>query len=75
VAKVMISIPDELLAALDARAKEEGSTRSAYLQRLASADIDATESLDRDRLERLLGPTLHGGEPAAAAVRRLRDSR
>ena len=34
-AKVMISLPDELLARLDAQAAEHGSTRSATIRDLA----------------------------------------
>jgi len=43
-AKVMISLPDELLARLDAHAAEHGSTRSATLRDLAEAALGAREA-------------------------------
>ncbi len=53
VAKVMISIPDKLLARLDARAKEAGETRSGLLQRLAERELEAGELRRRKALNRL----------------------
>jgi len=52
-AKVMISIPDKLLARLDARAKEVGETRSGFLQRLAEREVDAGQERRRRELKRL----------------------
>ncbi|HVF19378.1 MAG TPA: type II toxin-antitoxin system HicB family antitoxin [Mycobacteriales bacterium] len=55
VAKVMISLPDELLSAVDERAERDGQTRSAFVQhalrvRLASADRSkGVAALDRVR--------------------------
>lgn len=53
VAKVMISIPDKLLARLDARAKEVGETRSGFLQRLAEREVKAGEQRRRQELNSL----------------------
>jgi hypothetical protein len=53
VAKVMISIPDKLLARVDARAKEAGETRSGFLQRLAERELQAAEERRRDEINRL----------------------
>lgn len=52
-AKVMISIPDKLLARLDARAKEVGETRSGFLQRLAEREVEAGEKRRQKELKRL----------------------
>lgn len=53
VAKVMISIPDELLERLDTRAKEGGETRSGLLQRLAERELQAAEARRREEVKRL----------------------
>lgn len=54
VAKVMISIPDRLLERLDARAKENGESRSGFLQRLAEREVQAGEQRRRGEINRLL---------------------
>src|SRR4051812_3544935 len=54
VAKVMISIPDQLLKRLDARAKAAGETRSGFLQRLAEREVEAGEHRRRGEINRLL---------------------
>jgi hypothetical protein len=54
VAKVMISIPDQLLARLDARAKANGESRSGFLQRLAEREVEAGEQRRREEINRLL---------------------
>jgi metal-responsive CopG/Arc/MetJ family transcriptional regulator len=43
-AKVMISLPDELLARVDARAGERGSTRSATIRELAEVAFGQREA-------------------------------
>jgi metal-responsive CopG/Arc/MetJ family transcriptional regulator len=40
VAKVMISLPDELLARLDAVAEREGTSRSAVIRELAGEALE-----------------------------------
>jgi len=77
VAKVMISIPDKLLARLDARAKETSETRSGFLQRLAVRELERAERHDREEIERLLDqiqPIDFGGVSAAQLVREDRES-
>lgn len=54
VAKVMISIPDQLLARLDARARANGESRSGFLQRLAEREVEAGEQRRREEINRLL---------------------
>ncbi len=77
VAKVMISIPDDLLTRLDAYAKSAGQTRSGFLQRLAEQELGSAEDGRRQEVERLLD--LLAAEPlggnAAQIIREARDSR
>jgi predicted DNA-binding protein len=77
VAKVMISIPDDLLGRLDAQARANRETRSGYLRRLAERELESTEGHMRDEVERLLseiGPVDLGGASAAQLIREGRES-
>jgi len=77
VAKVMISIPDDLLERLDAQARENRETRSGFLRRLVERDLDAADSHMRDEVGRLLneiGPVDLGGISAAQLIREDRES-
>jgi hypothetical protein len=77
VAKVMISIPDDLLERLDAQAKSVGETRSGFLQHLAEQELGSADDSRRQEVERLLD--LLAAEPlggnAAQIIREARDSR
>lgn len=62
VAKVMISLPDDLLARLDAQAAAHGSTRSGTIRDLAEAALGERERLLAARMSELEGhATGHGG--------------
>ena len=62
-AKVMISLPDELLAQVDARASEHGSTRSATIRELAEAAFGQRADQLAQRMNELDGrATSHGGD-------------
>lgn len=76
VAKVMISIPDDLLRRLDSRARALGETRSGFLQRLAAREVDREQAQERRQLEELLDEigTLDLGGEAARLIREDRDS-
>lgn len=54
VAKVMISIPDDLLARLDTRARASQETRSGFLQRLAERELEDDERRRREEVRRLM---------------------
>lgn len=54
VAKVMISIPDKLLEALDSRAKQLGESRSGLLQDLVERELESGEKRRREEINRLL---------------------
>jgi hypothetical protein len=75
VAKVLISIPDELLARLDSLARSVGETRSGFLQRLAEREVLADQASRRKELEELLTPGGHFGGEGTAIIRRERDHR
>jgi metal-responsive CopG/Arc/MetJ family transcriptional regulator len=61
-AKVMISLPDALLARVDAHASEHGSTRSAAIRELAEAGLGERERQLSERMCALEGrATGHGG--------------
>jgi hypothetical protein len=77
VAKVMISIPDDLLERLDAQARAGNETRSGFLRRLAERELESTDSHMRDEIDRLLneiGPVDLGGVSAAQLIREDRES-
>jgi hypothetical protein len=77
VAKVMISIPDELLKRVDNHLETAHETRSGFLQRLAERELGQTERRDRDEIERLLDeiqPFDFGGVSAAQLIREDRES-
>jgi HicB_like antitoxin of bacterial toxin-antitoxin system len=72
VAKVLISIPDDLLRRIDEFAKRSAETRSGFLQRLAEREIAADNARRKKEFEELLGPPLHlGGD----TVRKIKEGR
>jgi len=78
VAKVMISIPDDLLERLDARAKAVGESRSGFLQRLAEREVQAAEERRREEIRDLLRQiaALEPGEEAdVSAAQLVREDR
>lgn len=75
VAKVMISIPDDLLARLDAQARANLETRSGFLRRLAERELAEDQNRRRQEIERLLAlATAPMGGDAAKLVREDRES-
>jgi hypothetical protein len=76
VAKVMISIPGELLARLDARAKELGETRSGFLQRVAERELISREEREDEEIGQMLDSLDLdlGGVDAAQLIREDRES-
>jgi metal-responsive CopG/Arc/MetJ family transcriptional regulator len=74
-AKVMISLPDELLERIDAYARRRHTTRSGLLRELAEREL-ATDAAERGKRIRELLATArpHGGD-AARLVREHRDAR
>lgn len=74
VAKVMISMPDDLLDRLDAQARANRETRSGFLRRLAERELDSDEALRGKKIEGLLGPPVRLGGEAAKLIREDRES-
>lgn len=75
VAKVMISMPDDLLERLDAQARANRETRSGFLQRLAERELGAERAMRREELEELLDKaTAPMGGDAARLIREDRES-
>jgi metal-responsive CopG/Arc/MetJ family transcriptional regulator len=78
VAKVMVSLPDELLQAVDAEAAHKGTTRSGYLRQLAE---DALRKRSKSRSRRMAeidhkyGPARGHGGRVAEHVKKSRPSR
>jgi hypothetical protein len=83
VAKVLISMEDALLVALDSRAREGGLTRSGYLARLVRGDLAARRGPGADpavaaavaKIRQLFREHPGDGEDVAGTVRRMRDER
>jgi metal-responsive CopG/Arc/MetJ family transcriptional regulator len=73
-AKVMISMPDDLLERLDAQARANRATRSGYLRHLVERDISAGHAGRRREFEELLGPAVDLGGDAARLIREDRES-
>jgi metal-responsive CopG/Arc/MetJ family transcriptional regulator len=75
VAKVMISIPDDLLKRLDAQARANRETRSGFLRRLAERELGVDFDRRRAEVERLLDlATAPMGGDAAKLIREDRES-
>jgi len=75
VAKVMISMPDDLLDRLDTQARANRETRSGFLQRLAERELDAARSREREELEELLDKATVRGGMGGDAARLIREDR
>lgn len=76
VAKVMISVPDELLKRIDSHAHEVGQTRSGFLQGLAERELKVADRRRDDEVSRLLD-SLNidlGGADIAQVLREDRES-
>jgi metal-responsive CopG/Arc/MetJ family transcriptional regulator len=74
VAKVMISLPDEVLDRLDVHARRRGMTRSGLVRELAEREIAAEADARRGRIQSLLAAGRHGGQ-SARDVREQRRAR
>jgi metal-responsive CopG/Arc/MetJ family transcriptional regulator len=75
-AKVMISIPDQLLKRIDDYARSKRETRSGFLQRVAEREISSEDAQRRDEIQELLGKVMIEGLPGNAAelIREDRES-
>jgi len=76
-AKVMVSMPDELLAEVDAEAERLGSTRSAVLRGYAEAAIQRRRKKRADAIAELIRDHAmdHGGRDVAQLIKEGRPQR
>lgn len=79
-AKVLVSIPDDLLKEVDLRTKELGESRSGYLRRLVEADIEENERRGREEAEKIFDRIRAGfgdekDEPPPNAAQLIREDR
>ena len=56
VAKVLISIPDQLLRRVDEAAGRAGESRSGFLQRISEREVDESNARLRKELEDMFEP-------------------
>ena len=70
----MISIPDELLARIDAQVEVEHATRSGFLQRIAEHELAQRSQQRGRRIEELLGEPVRLGGDSAKLIREDRES-
>jgi metal-responsive CopG/Arc/MetJ family transcriptional regulator len=75
VAKVMISIPDDLLARLDKHARRLGETRSGLLRRLVERELAADGAARAARVRELLSDLQPHEGDSARFVREQRRAR
>ncbi len=75
VAKVMISMPDDLLGRLDAMARANRETRSGFLRRLAERELDIARTAQREEIESLLEKALVPEGMGGDATRLIREDR
>ncbi len=75
VAKVMISMPDNLLDRLDALARANRETRSGFLRRLAERELEGSQAAERDEVEALLAKALVPEGLGGDAARLIREDR
>jgi metal-responsive CopG/Arc/MetJ family transcriptional regulator len=74
-AKVMISIPDDLLERLDALAKANRESRSGFLRRLAERELLSGEATRRKEIEDLVAKAMVPEGMGGDAVRLIREDR
>jgi metal-responsive CopG/Arc/MetJ family transcriptional regulator len=71
-AKVLISMPTDLLTRLDHYVRARGLTRSGLLRELAERELRRDDQARAARIDELLGKPGRYGGCGAAEVRRLR---
>jgi len=73
-AKVMLSLPDQLLASVDAEAERRGTTRSGLIRQFTDEAFRRRAQERAARIDALLAePRPHGGD-AVAELKRLRPT-
>ena len=75
VAKVLISLPDDLLSRIDESAKRSAETRSGFLQRLAERELAAEDARRKKEFEDLLGPPIPLGGNTVQKIKEGREGK
>jgi hypothetical protein len=75
VAKVMISMPDDLLERLDSLARANRESRSGFLRRLAERELDGARVAEREEIESLLDKAMVPEGMGGDAARLIREDR
>jgi len=75
VAKVMISMPDDLLDRLDALARTNRETRSGFLRRLAEQELYGAHAAEQVEVQALLEKAVVPGGLGGDAARLIREDR
>lgn len=73
-AKVMVSLPDDLLERIDTRARTRNTTRSGFLRELAEQELASDDEREWEEIEELLGEPVPLGGDATTLLRRDRRS-
>jgi metal-responsive CopG/Arc/MetJ family transcriptional regulator len=74
-AKVMVSLPDDLLRALDAEARRRGTTRSGILREMAHETLRRRAGVRAARVAEIIGDGERHGGNVATLVKQLRPGR
>jgi metal-responsive CopG/Arc/MetJ family transcriptional regulator len=74
-AKIMVSIPDDLLDEIDREARSRGLSRSGFLQDLARHELADDSARRRAEIDRLLSPPMRFDGRGAQHVREDRRRR
>jgi HicB_like antitoxin of bacterial toxin-antitoxin system len=74
-AKVMVSLPEDLLERIDTHARARHATRSGFLRELAERELNVSANQERSGIEALLGDPVHLGGEATNLIRADRRSR
>jgi len=73
VAKIDLTLPDDLLRAIDEYVERKGETREGFLRRLAEVEIAIEGAVLREDWEKFLGPPLPPGVDFVQMIREDRD--
>jgi metal-responsive CopG/Arc/MetJ family transcriptional regulator len=74
-AKVMVSLPDDLLEQIDTHVRARHSTRSGFLREIAERELAAEAAQGQTEIEALLGDPVRLGGDATKLIRQDRRSR
>jgi hypothetical protein len=72
-AKVEITLPDDLLRQIDDTAYRAGETRDEFIRRVLGREVDECDARLRKELEELIGPAIPRGGNATQIIREERN--